>query len=87
MFVAGFVASLLIVTVAAKDPGVLGANCKLSAPCCPGSIVTGRLGPVTEKYLVETDALLIVIGTVPKLVAVIVCSLLLPAFTLPKSTL
>jgi hypothetical protein len=46
--------------------------------------VTGRLGALKEKYLVETVALLIVIAVVPVFVADTVSILLVPAVTLPK---
>jgi hypothetical protein len=62
-------------------------NVTLSVVLCPALIVTGRLGAVTEKYRVETAALLIVIDVAPEFVAVTVRVLLLPALTLPKSRL
>lgn len=46
--------------------------------------MTGRLGAVSEKYLVDSATLLIVTDCVSELVAVIVRLLLLPAVTLPK---
>ncbi len=85
-FVTGFDASLLIVTVALKAPAALGLNVTLSGVLCPALIVTGRLGAVKEKYLVETDALLILTDADPEFVAVTVRVLLLPAATLPKSS-
>ena len=54
---------------------------------CPAGTASGRLGAVREKYLVEAEALLIVTDVVPEFVAVTVRVLLLPAVTLPKSTL
>jgi hypothetical protein len=47
-------------------------------------MVTGRLGAVREKYLVEIVALLTVTDAVPELVALTVRVLLPPAATLPK---
>ncbi len=82
----GFDASLLIVTVALKASAALGVNVTLSGVLCPALIVTGRLGAVKEKYLVETDALLILTDAGPEFVTVTVRVLLLLAATLPKSS-
>jgi hypothetical protein len=73
--------------VASKAAAVSGVNeIPIVAPC-PGSTVTGRVGEVREKYLVEIDALLTVIELEPVLVAENVRVLVLPAGTLPKSRL
>jgi hypothetical protein len=82
-----FEASLVTLTVAAKDPTASGANLTLSVALCPAAMVTGRLGDVREKYLVEIEALLIVTLSSPEFVAVIVRVLLLPAVTAPKARL
>jgi hypothetical protein len=82
-----FEASLVIETVALKAAAELGVNITLSGDFCPAAIVTGRLGPVSEKYLVEIAALLIVTEAVPVFSAVRASVLLVPSVTLPKSRL
>jgi hypothetical protein len=47
----------------------------------------GRLGALSEKYLVEIEALLTVIEAVPVFDAVMLMVLLVPVVTLPKSRL
>jgi hypothetical protein len=79
-----FEASLVMVTVALKSPPALGANSMVIGTLCPAPMVTGRLGAVREKYLVEIVALLTVTDAVPELVALTVRVLLPPAATLPK---
>ena len=78
-------ASLLTATVALNAPVAFGANCTLKLTLCPAAITTGKVGEVSEKYFVDTAALLIVTGTLPKFVAATLKVLLLPAATLPKS--
>jgi hypothetical protein len=75
------------VTVALKEPAALGVNVMLRVVLCPAPIAKGRLGAITEKYFVDTEALLIVTDLVPEFVAVTVRVLLPPAVTFPKSTL
>lgn len=86
-FVTAFDASLSIVTVALKEPAALGVKFMLRVVLCPAPIAAGRLGAVTEKYFVDTEALLIVTDLVPEFVAVTVSVLLPPAVTFPKLTL
>lgn len=50
-------------------------------------MVAGKLGAVTEKLLLETVALLTVTAADPEFVAVTVSVFVVPATTLPKSTL
>ena len=86
MFGTVFEASLVSETVPLKVPAALGVNLRLSVELCPALTVTGRPGAAREKYLLETAAPLIVTDCVPEFVAVTVRLLLLPAITLPKST-
>lgn len=64
----------------------MGANLALIVMVCPAETVTGRLGLISEKYLVEIAALLMVMLWASELVAVIVRVLLLPTRTDPKLT-
>ena len=73
-----------MVTTALNAPEELGLNATLSDSLCPAAIVIGRTGPASEKYLVETVALLTVTETGPEFVARTVKVLLLPAATLPN---
>jgi hypothetical protein len=77
-------ASLVIVPVALKAPATFGAKEIVMTAFCPAAIDAGKVGLVTVKYLVEIDALVIVIALCPVLVAEIESALLVPAFTLPK---
>ena len=77
-------ALLVIVAVALKEPAVAGANWTLRFALWPAGRVEGRLGEVSEKYLVEIVALLMVTEALPEFVAVTVRVLLLPGVTLPK---
>ena len=85
MFVIALDASLPIAAVALKFPAALGANARVSDALCPAAIVTGRLGAVSEKYFVDTDALLMLADAFPVLLTESVSTFLLPAATLPKS--
>ena len=85
--VTGFDAVLLIVIVPSKVPAALGLNVMLSVALCPAPIAIGRLGVVREKYLLDTEVLLIVADAAPEFVAATVKTLLVPALTLPKSRL
>ena len=79
-------ALLTIESVAAKVPTVFGENVMLIVVLCPASTVTGRVGAFRVKNCVEMPALLTVTDVPPVFVAVNVSVLLLPAGTLPKST-
>jgi len=79
-------ALLVMESVALKVPGALGANLMLIVALCPAGTVTGRPGETREKYLVEIVALLTVTDAGPEFVAVAVRVSLLPAATLPKSS-
>ena len=79
-----FTALLETVATALYDPAAEGANSMLSVALCPEPIVTGKLGPVTEKPCADTVAPLIVSDAVPEFVAVTLKVLLDPAATLPK---
>jgi hypothetical protein len=68
-------------------PTALGLKTTLTGVLWPARIVTGRLGALNEKYLVEIDALLTVTEAVPVFDTVMVIVLLVPAVTLPKSRL
>ena len=81
-----FDASLVMESVALKVPTALGVNLMLIVVLWPAVTVTGRLGETREKYLVEIVALLTVTDAGPEFVAVAVKVLLLPAATLPKSS-
>ena len=74
-------------TVAVKAPAALGLKTRVTVELCPAAIVTGRLGLLNEKYLLEIEALLTVIDAVPLFEAVTVSVLLVPAVTAPKSRL
>ena len=74
-------------TVALKAPAALGVNTTLIGELCPAKIATGRLVPLSAKYLLEIDTLLTVMEAVPVFDAVRVSFLLVPAVTLPKSRL
>jgi hypothetical protein len=84
-FVIALDASLPIAAVALKLPAALGLNARVNDELCPAAMVTGRLGAVNEKYLVDTEALLMLTDVLPVLLTASVSVLLLPAGTLPKS--
>ena len=73
-----------MVAVALKVPVAEGANLTLRLALWPAARVEGRLGAVSEKYLVEIVALLMTTDALPEFVAVTVRVLLLPGVTLPK---
>jgi hypothetical protein len=85
--VRGFGASLLIASVPLNAPDAVGAKTTPIVVLCPAARVTGRLGSVREKYLLEIAAALMVIEAVPEFVAVTVRVLRLPGATPPKSRL
>lgn len=67
-----------------KAPTAFGANVTLRFALWPAARVAGRLGALSEKYLVEMVALLMMTDALPEFVAVTVRVLLLPGVTLPK---
>lgn len=77
-------ASLVIAAVALKTPAASGVNLTLIEVFCPAATVTGRLGEIREKYLVEIAIPLIVTDADPEFDIVIGRVLLLPAGMLPK---
>ena len=85
--VASFDALLVIVTVALKEPTALGANEMLIEVLCPAATVSGAVVGAREKYWLEIAMLLIVTGAAPEFVTVADIVLLLPAATLPKSSI
>lgn len=78
---------LAIETVALNAPATLGIKTKLIVELWPAPITTGRLGALSEKYLLEMEALVIVMEAVPVFETAAVSVLLVPASTLPKSRL
>jgi hypothetical protein len=68
-----------------KVPAAFGVKTTLRGMLWPAAMVTGRLGELRAKYLVETATLLMVTPAVPEFVAIVDTILLLPAFTLPKA--
>ena len=82
-----FDALLLTETVALKAPAALGINTRLIVEFWPTAIVTGRLGPLREKFWLEIATLLIVTEAAPVFETVVVSVLLVPAVTLPNSRL
>lgn len=79
------VAVLEIETEALNVPAAFGLKTTLTGTLCPAAMVTGKLGAVSVKYLVEMATLLIVTAAEPEFVAVVDRVLLLPALTLPKA--
>ena len=80
-------ALLVIEAVALKAPAALGLKTRLTDVLWPGRIATGRVGALKEKYWLEIVTLLTVTEAMPVFDAVIVSVLLVPAATVPKSTL
>jgi len=76
----------MIVTVALKGATALGRNERLIEVLPPGATVSGRLIGAREKYWLEMAMLLIVTAAAPEFVTVADKVLLLPAVTLPKSS-
>lgn len=79
------VAVLEIETEALNAPAAFGLKTMLKGTLCPAATVTGKLGAVSTKYLVEMATLLIVTAAEPEFVTVVDTVLLLPALTLPKA--
>jgi hypothetical protein len=78
---------LVIETVALNAPATFGLKTKLIVELWPAPTTIGRLGALSEKYLLEMEALVIVTETVPVFETLAVSVLLVPASTLPKSRL
>lgn len=79
------VAVLEIEAEALNAPPAFGLKTTLTGTLCPAAIVTGKLGALSAKYLVEMATLLMVTAAEPEFVAVVDIVLLLPALTLPKA--
>lgn len=73
--------------IAVNEPAALGLKTTMTGVLCPAGIVTGRLGALNEKYLVEMVTLVTVTDAVPVFDTVTVKVLLVPAVTVPKSRL
>jgi hypothetical protein len=80
-------ASLLMESVALKVAAAFGVNEIFRLVLAPGAIETGNEGAVKAKYLVETEALLMLTALLPELVVVTVRLLVDPGVTPPKSRL
>jgi len=74
-------------SVALNFAAAFGVNEMLSVVLAPGAIEMGSVGEVNAKYLVETEAPLMLTAMLPELVAVTVRLLLVPGVTSPKSRL
>lgn len=77
-------ASLLTESIALKVAAAFGVNEMLRVVLAPGAIERGNDGAVKAKYLVETEALVILTALLPELFAVTVRVLLVPGVTSPK---
>lgn len=84
---APFAASLLIDKLPLNDVAALGVKETLRVTLCPAAIEVGSDGEVKAKYLVDTDAPLMLTVAFPEFVAVRVRVLLVFGFTSPKSRL
>jgi hypothetical protein len=82
-----FVAVELIVMLPETVPAALGANAAVRVAVAPAAIVCPPLIPLELKPAPADVTLLIVIVEFPEFVNVMVCGLLLPTTTLPKSKL
>jgi len=82
-----FEASLLMESVALNFAAAFGVNEMLRVVLAPAASDTGSVGEVIAKYLVETEALLMLTVLLPELVAVTLRFLLVPGVTSPKSRL
>jgi hypothetical protein len=80
-------ALLAIETVALNAPAAFGLKTRLIVELWPAPTTSGRFGALSEKDLLEMEALLMVTEAVPVFEAVAVSVLLVPASTLPKSRL
>lgn len=72
--------------MALNVPAALGLKTRVTGVLWPARIATGRLGALSEKYGVENVALVTVMEAVPVFVKVVDKVLLVPAVTVPKST-
>lgn len=79
------VAVLEMETEPLKVPAAFGLKTTLTGTLWPAAMVTGKLGALNAKYLVEMETLLMVTAAEPEFVAVVETVLLLPALTLPKA--
>lgn len=77
-------ASLPMETVALNAPAALGLNSRLAVAAWPAEIDSGRVVPLSEKYLLEIDRLLTVTDAPPVFDRVTESVLFFPAVTLPK---
>ena len=84
MVVGEFGALLVIVTVPAKLPAVVGANKTLKVVVPAAAIVAGSVSPLTLYAAPLTDNSEIVRGAVPVFVIVKVSDFVCPSITLPK---
>jgi hypothetical protein len=80
-------ASLATESVALNCAAAFGVNEMLKVVLAPAAIDTGRVGETIAKFLVETEALLMLTVLLPVLVAVTVRLLLVFGGTSPKSRL
>jgi hypothetical protein len=74
-------------SVAVNFAAALGVNEMLTVVLCPAAMVAGSEGAVKAKYLVETEALVIVTAALPEFVAVTFRILVVFGLTSPKSRL
>lgn len=81
------VASLPIESVAVNAVAAFGVNEMLKFVLSPAPTDTGSVGEAIAKYLLDSDALLIVTVLFPELVTVSKRLLLVLGLTLPKSRL
>jgi len=71
-------------TVALKAPAAFGLNSTVALAACPAEIESGRVVPVSAKYLLEIETLLTVTAAPPVFARVTLSVLFFPAVTLPK---
>ena len=79
------VAVLEMEAEALNVPAAFGLKTTLTGTLCPAGTVTGKVGALSAKYLVEMETLLMVTAAEPEFITVVDTVLLLPAFTLPKA--
>ena len=80
-------ASLLMESVALNFAASFGVNEMFRVVLCPAASDAGNKGEAKAKYLLVTEALLMLTALLPELVAVTVRLLLVPGVTSPKSRL
>jgi hypothetical protein len=71
-------------TVALKAPAAFGLNSRVALAAWPAEIDSGRVVPVSEKYLLEIETLLTVTDAPPVFERMTASVLFFPAVTLPK---